>query len=114
MGKFAVSIRRPPALPLLLRQIAAKRGRERGVKGYVVLDLLRDCLIAYARENVVLRPTQYFEGSPETTVYVRGSAREHVYYLALAANRNMSLGQLLEAAIAYHLKNEIKESGNAN
>ena len=110
MDKFAVRIHRPPTLPLVLRRIAARRGREMGRQGYVTMDLLQDCLKRYTGENLVFRQTSRFEGAAETTIYVRGTQNDHDIYLALANNQGLSLGQLLEAAIIYCWGDEIEES----
>ena len=101
---YAVSIRRPPDLALILRRIASKRGAG---KPYVVADLLRDCLIAYTSVHVAYQRTAAFNGARESTVYVRGNAQEHKYYLELATNQGIALGQVLESAIMHHCGDDI-------
>lgn len=107
MDKFAIRIHQPANLSLILRRIAARRGREKRQQGYVTMDLLQDCLKDYTQNNVVFRVTSQFEGAAETTIYVRGTQAEHDYYLETAANQGLSLGQLLETAIVYCLGDEI-------
>lgn len=102
---YAVQLRRPDDFPRILRQIASRRGRG---KPYVIADLLRDCLIAYTADHVAYQKVSNFEGCIQTTVYVRGTAKEHEYYLTIASNQNVALGHILEAAIIYHCGDDIE------
>lgn len=102
---YGVQIKRPRDLSLILRRIASNRGQG---KPYVVADLLRDCLIAYTSNHLVFSKTSAFDRNPVTTVYVRGSAAEHKFYLDSAEGQNMGLGYLLESAIVFHCGEDIE------